>query len=61
MSTSPNGDLEVGAIMIVLFLILLFLPFIPGLNRIPRGIRVYRWIWRDWYADKINIPDRPKS
>lgn len=49
MNSSANGDLEVGVIMIVLFLILLFLPIIPGLNRIPRGIRLYRLIWRDWY------------
>jgi hypothetical protein len=49
MSSSANGDLEVGVIMVALFLILLFLPVIPGLNRIPRGIRIYRLIWRDWY------------
>ena len=49
MSTSANGDLEVGVIMVALFLILLFLPVIPGLKHIPRGIRLYRLIWRDWY------------
>ena len=49
MNQSANGDLEVGIIMIVLFLILLLLPVIPGLNRIPRGIRLNRLIWRDWY------------
>lgn len=49
MSSSPNGDLQVGLIMIVIFLVLLLLPFIPGLNRIPHGIKIYRLIWRDWY------------
>ncbi len=49
MSSSPNGDIQVGLIMIVIFLILLFLPFIPGLNRIPHWIKIYRLIWRDWY------------
>ncbi len=49
MSTSPNGDLEVGIIMIGIFLVLLFLPFIPILNKIPKWVKVYRIIWRDWY------------
>lgn len=49
MNSSPNGDLQVALIMLVLFLILIFLPVIPGLNLIPRGIRLYRVVWRDWY------------
>jgi hypothetical protein len=49
MNSSPNGDLQVAVIMVVIFLILIFLPVIPGLNRIPRGIRLYRLLWRDWY------------
>jgi hypothetical protein len=49
MSSSPNGDLQVAVIMIVIFLILIFLPVIPGLNLIPRGVRLYRLLWRDWY------------
>jgi hypothetical protein len=52
MSTSSNGDIVVGAIMIVLFLVLLPLPLIPGLNHIPQGVKVYRLIWRDWYQRK---------
>lgn len=54
MSTSPNGDLEVGVTMAVLFLILLFLPFIPVLNKIPKWIGVHRIIWRDWYRRTQN-------
>lgn len=50
MSESPNGDLQVGVIMAVFFLVLLFLPFIPVLNRLPRWLGVYRLIWRDWYS-----------
>ncbi len=49
MSSSANADLEVGLIMVALFLLLIFLPVIPGLNRIPRALRLYRLIWRDWY------------
>jgi hypothetical protein len=49
MNSSPNGDLEVVAIMTVLILILLFVPFIPIINRIPKWVGLYRIIWRDWY------------
>jgi hypothetical protein len=49
MNSSSNGDVEVWAIMMVLTLFLLFLPFIPGLRSIPRWIPVYRGIWRDHY------------
>jgi hypothetical protein len=24
-------------------------PWIPGVNRLPRVLRIYRLIWRDWY------------
>jgi Cytochrome b(N-terminal)/b6/petB len=30
-------------------LLLLFVPFIPGLRDIPRAVPVYRLIWRSWY------------
>ncbi|MEJ2357100.1 MAG: hypothetical protein P8Y13_03330 [Deinococcales bacterium] len=51
MVTSPNGDLQVVLIVLVALVLLpLFLPFVPVLNRIPRWIPLYRWIWRSWYA-----------
>jgi hypothetical protein len=49
MNTSSNADLEVWAIMMVLTLGLIFLPFIPVLRSIPRWTRVYRLIWRRHY------------
>ena len=36
--------------MAVFALIMFFLPFIPGLNRLHLVVPVYRLIWRDWYA-----------
>ena len=33
----------------VLFLILMFAPWIPVLNRLPRYLGVHRLIWRDYY------------
>ncbi len=49
MSSSPNGDIEVVAIMVVCSLALLLVPFIPGLRDIPRWVPVHRIIWRDYY------------
>ncbi len=61
LNTNPNADLIAILIMLVLYLILFFLPFIPGLNRIPLGIRFYRLVWRDWYAkQERSSPTRRK-
>jgi hypothetical protein len=49
MSTSPNGDLQVGLIITLVFLATVLTPFVPVLNRLPRWLGVYRLIWRDWY------------
>jgi hypothetical protein len=49
MKTSSNADLEVWAIMMLLTIALIFLPFIPILRSIPRWSRVYRLIWRQHY------------
>jgi hypothetical protein len=56
MNSSSNGDLEVWLIMMGLTLILLFLPFIPGLRSVPRWSRVYRLIWRQHYKDLAARP-----
>jgi hypothetical protein len=50
MSSSDNADLQVGAIMIGFFLVILLVPFIPVVNRLPRWLGIHRLIWRDWYA-----------
>ena len=55
IGNSPNADILVGVIMTGLFLLLLFLPLIPGLNRIPYRLKVYRIIWRDWYKEHKEI------
>ena len=48
-STSPNADILVMAIMGVLSLALILIPFIPGVRDIPRWIPVYKLIWRQHY------------
>ncbi len=49
IANSDNADLLVGVIITLFLLLLVFLPVIPGLNRLPHALGVYRFIWRDWY------------
>ncbi len=51
-STAAAGDLLVALTMVGVFLAILFLPFIPVLNRIPYYIPVYKIIWRRWYKNR---------
>jgi hypothetical protein len=48
-STSANADILVMAIMGVLSLALILIPFIPGIRDIPRWIPIHRLIWREHY------------
>ena len=45
------GDLLVVLVMALLTLLLVLVPFIPGLRDIPRWIPIYRLIWRRFYAE----------
>ena len=46
---TSGADAIIFYIMAVLSLLLVLLPFIPGLRSIPRWIPVHRLIWRDYY------------
>lgn len=46
---TDNADIYIMAIVGVLSLIVLFLPFIPGLRSIPRWIPIYKLVWRNYY------------
>ena len=48
-STSANADILVMAVMGVLSLAFVLIPFIPVINRIPRWIPIYKLIWREHY------------
>ena len=48
---SPNADALIFALMGILSLAFICIPFIPGLRTLPRHLRVYRSIWRDHYRE----------
>jgi hypothetical protein len=49
-ANNSNLDLDVGLLMIVLgFLLPMFAPWIPVINRIPRWIPLYKIIYRQYY------------
>lgn len=47
----PNADIAVWATMAVLTLLLILVPYIPGLNRIPELVGLHRLIWRQHYRE----------
>jgi hypothetical protein len=49
-STSANADILVMAMMGVLSLAFVLIPFLPGVRGLPRRIPIYRLIWREHYA-----------
>lgn len=48
-STSSAGDEMAAYTAGLLFFLLILVPWIPGLNRLPRILPLYKVIWRDWY------------
>ena len=50
INTAPNADLVVMGIMVLLTLLLILVPFIPGVRSIPRLVPIHRLIWRKYRA-----------
>ena len=48
---SPNADALIFVVMGALSLAFICVPFIPGLNRLPRRLGVHRLIWRRHYRE----------
>ena len=55
--TSPNADLIAIYLTGLGTLLLLAIPFIPGLRDIPRLIPVHRLIWRSWDRPELGPAD----
>jgi hypothetical protein len=47
--SSENADAIIFGMMGLLVLVVILLPFIPGLRAIPEKIPVYRLVWRNYY------------
>ncbi len=50
-STSTNADVMVWATMIFLSGVLMAVPFIPGVRAIPEKVKLYRFVWKDYYRE----------
>ena len=48
-ATSDNADAQVWGLMMLLTLVLMLVPFIPGLRSIPRLIPIHRLVWHDYH------------
>jgi hypothetical protein len=48
-NTLPNADIVVVALVAVFTLLLMLVPFIPGLRDLPRLIPIHRLVWNDYY------------
>jgi hypothetical protein len=48
-STSTNADILVMAVMGLLSLAFILIPFLPGVRDLPRRIPIYKLIWREHY------------
>ena len=48
-STSTNADILVMAVMGVLSILFVMVPFLPGVRDLPRRVPIYKRIWRDHY------------
>ena len=59
-SNSDNIDLIAIYMTGLATLLLLFIPFIPGLRDIPRWIPVHRLIWRDWNQQSAGPAGQPE-
>ncbi len=60
-SNSDNIDLIAIYMTGLATILLLLIPFIPGLRDIPRWIPVHRLIWRNWNQEAPQPADQPDS
>lgn len=56
LKTNPSIDLIAIALTSLATLLLLAIPFLPGLRDIPRWIPLHRLIWRSYYSRSVSQP-----
>jgi hypothetical protein len=57
---SSNIDLIAIYLTGIATILLLLVPFIPGLRDIPRWVPIHRLVWRSWYHRSDRGPDEPQ-
>jgi hypothetical protein len=58
-NASGNADALVWGLMLVLTLLFVFVPFLPGIRDIPRLIPIYKLIWRRHYRQQGRPMEEP--
>jgi hypothetical protein len=58
-ANSANIDMIAVYMTGLATILLLLVPFIPGLRDIPRLIPLHRLVWRTWYRSQPGPPDTP--
>ncbi|MDQ6818517.1 MAG: hypothetical protein M3018_14090 [Actinomycetota bacterium] len=48
-ANTANADILVLAVMGVLSLAFILIPFLPGVRDLPRRVPIYKLIWREHY------------
>lgn len=48
-ASAPNADILVAGLVGILTLLLVLVPFIPGLRDLPRWIPIHKLVWKDYY------------
>lgn len=54
VANSPASDAWALSIGFLFWLVLALMPWIPGLNKLPRYLGVHRLIWREFYRSHAN-------
>jgi hypothetical protein len=57
--SSANVDLIAIYLTGVATILLLAVPFLPGLRDVPRWIPIHRLVWRSWNKDQAGPPNKP--
>ena len=52
IKSSSNADIQVMLIMGLLSLAFICIPFLPGINILPRKIPIYKLIWKEHYRSQ---------
>jgi hypothetical protein len=59
IANASAGDALALGLGLILFVLLMVAPWIPGVNRLPRYLGLYRLIWRSYYDERRAPTEEP--